>query len=366
MGLGEHLEELRRRVAWSLGALVPVFMVLFYYSKQLLELVLRPMRAALLAEGLPGQIQATGVVETFLAATIVAAIGTLVVCSPWIVWQAWRFVGPGLYGHERKFAYVLAPLSAILSACAVAFMYFVMLPVLLAFLVVFSAGVGSDAAATGAAPAGMVFPSVPVLANDPVDPKPGTLWFNSTLHELRLATAVGNTGAPGQTAPPDSGAESAPASAGETGPAPIAIWAAPMGRPTGVALQPRVSDFVSLFLTMALGFVGAFQVPVVVLLLGWIGVVDVAAMRRYRRYVVVVCAIAGAVLTPSPDPFSMMLMTVPMYGLYELGLLLLWLMPATKMTAPVEDADVPSTSSASTGPSMGAPGEPPGGPADGP
>jgi sec-independent protein translocase protein TatC len=162
--------------------------------------------------------------------------------------------------------------------------------------------------------------------------------------------------------------EAGVAAAGGTGK--VAIWAAPMGRPTGVDLKPRVSDFVSLFLTMALGFVGAFQVPVVVLLLGWIGVVDVSAMRRYRRYVVVVCAIAGAVLTPSPDPFSMMLMTVPMYGLYELGLLLLWLMPAAKMMAKADESDEESAKASPTGvrPAVGAPSpdEQPGGPADGP
>ncbi|MBL8759138.1 MAG: twin-arginine translocase subunit TatC, partial [Phycisphaerae bacterium] len=244
MGLGEHLEELRRRVAWSLAVLVPVFVGLFAYSQRLLELLLKPMREALLANGLPGQILATGAVETFLAATVVAGVGTLVVCSPWMVYQAWRFVAPGLYGHERRFAYILAPLSAVLSGCAVAFMYFVMLPVLLAFLVAYSAGVGSGASATAAVPEGVVLPMVPALDADPAAPQPGQMWFNRTLHELRLATA------------------------GEDGTG-VVVWMTAMAKPTGVVLQPRVNEWVSLFLTMALGFVGAFQMPVVVLLLGW-------------------------------------------------------------------------------------------------
>ena len=326
MGLGEHLEELRRRVAWSLAVLVPVFLGLFAYSQRLLELLLKPMREALLANGLPGQILATGAVETFLAATVVAGVGTLVVCSPWMVYQAWRFVAPGLYGHERRFAYILAPLSAVLSACAVAFMYFVMLPVLLAFLVAYSAGVGSDASATAAVPEGVVLPMVPALVADPAEPKPGQIWFNSTLHELRLATG------------------------GEEGKG-VVVWMTAMAKPTGVVLQPRVNEWVSLFLTMALGFVGAFQMPVVVLLLGWVGVVEPRSMRRYRRYVLVACAVVGAVLTPSPDPFSMMLMTLPMYGLYELGLLLLWLLPASRVAGRKDGEED---------------GEPPGGPADGP
>ena len=54
-------------------------------------------------------------------------------------------------------------------------------------------------------------------------------------------------------------------------------------------------------------------------------------LRKYWRHVAAVCCILGALLTPSPDPFSMMLLTVPLYGLYELGLLLLKILPASKV-----------------------------------
>ena len=79
-------------------------------------------------------------------------------------------------------------------------------------------------------------------------------------------------------------------------------------------------------LNLALAFGIGFQTPVVVLLLGWAGIVDRKTLAKYRRYAVAISAVAGAILTPA-DPLSMMLLAIPLYVLFELGMLLLVVFP---------------------------------------
>lgn len=81
----------------------------------------------------------------------------------------------------------------------------------------------------------------------------------------------------------------------------------------------RISTYIS-FLTNLLLVIGlAFQTPLVVFVLSKIGILTPAIMSRYRRHAVVVIAVLAAVLTPTPDPFTMFMVAVPMYLLYELG-----------------------------------------------
>ena len=71
----------------------------------------------------------------------------------------------------------------------------------------------------------------------------------------------------------------------------------------------------------------AFQMPLVILLLGWVGIVRIETLRTKRKYALFICGVIGAVITP-PDALSMLMMLVPLYGLYELGIILLVLAPA--------------------------------------
>src|SRR5262249_40546849 len=142
---------------------------------------------------------------------------------------------------------------------AVLFMYYVMMPVLLLFLVNFGVNIGMGEVKSAEPPPGTVFPVFPVLETDPVSPKLGEAWVNRGVMELRIFMAP-----PGVTQP----------ASGSAGAAPVGqVYAAPLARSAGIVVQPRVVEFVNLFLTMALGFVVSFQTPVVVLLLGWIGVI---------------------------------------------------------------------------------------------
>lgn len=385
MGLGEHLEELRSRVIRAAIVVVPVFVGIFYYGTDLLKIVIRPMKDALLAAGQSANLISTGAVETFSSVMMLSAVATLVVCGPWIVYQAWAFVSPGLYLHERRFAYILAPLSSVLSIVAVLFMYYVMMPVLLFFLINYPGGVTMDVRSSPA-PSGIVLPVIPVLKADPDQPTAGQFWVNQEVMQLRLALPV-----PSTSASPATAAAGAPASAegASTVPPPTALAAEPkveiyaisLAKSAGIVVQPQVANFVGLFLTMALGFVAAFQVPVIVLLLGWVGILKVATMSRFRKHVIAASAVLGAILTPSPDPFSMLLMSVPLYLLFELGMLLLWLLPVSRIAGDKTEPDAeddsekpdnaastqPPTSAGTAAPSASEPAsEPPGGPADGP
>jgi sec-independent protein translocase protein TatC len=85
-------------------------------------------------------------------------------------------------------------------------------------------------------------------------------------------------------------------------------------------------DFVARMM-LALGIV--FQTPIFIYFLSSIGLVDTQRLSRWRPFVIVICAIVAAVITPTPDPFNQALVAIPMYLLYEVGILL------SRITGPV-------------------------------
>jgi sec-independent protein translocase protein TatC len=85
---------------------------------------------------------------------------------------------------------------------------------------------------------------------------------------------------------------------------------------------PRASEYVSFVTTFILGVGLVFEMPIIIFALTRIGLVSRSWLAKQRRYVVLFVFIAGAIITPTPDPFNQTLVAVPMYLLFELGLLL--------------------------------------------
>lgn len=327
MSFGEHLEELRRRLIYALLTLVPIFILCLAFGTTLMEVILRPVQAQLRAAQLPVMLQATGPMETFSAWVKVAFAVTLVVGVPMAMYQLWRFVAPGLYAHERRFARFLVPLSMSLSALGLVFLYFVLLPAILAFVLHFGAGVGRPHITVAEPPAGIVLPAFPVLAADPPNPAPGEMWFNEALQELRINTAVPR--ADGSVPPPQ-------------------IRGTPMTRAAGIAQQFRISQYLSTVFNLSLAVAIGFQMPVAVLLLGWAGIVDAEMLSRNRRYAILICMVAAALLTP-PDPLSLILLSVPLWLLYELGLLMLKMLPPSRVAQGIRARPAPQREPADAG-----------------
>jgi sec-independent protein translocase protein TatC len=304
MPLGDHLEELRARVILSLAGMVVVLIPCLLLARPLLGALIAPVQRALLAKGQPPALQATGVLETFGSYMYLAIVSAILLGSPWILWQLWRFVAPGLYRSERRFAYLLAPMSVFMTTSACLFMYFVMLPVVLAFFIGFGTSVGQPSVTIAPLPEGVVLAQTPPqLAADPEQPQPGTMWINTSLRQWRIAIQR-----QGQ----------------------VEIMAIPLAKAAGIVQQYRISEYVRLILHLALAFSIAFQTPVVVLLLSWAGLIDPVRLGKYRKYAVMIAAILAAILTPA-DPISMTLLAIPLYGLYELGLVLARVMPADRV-----------------------------------
>jgi sec-independent protein translocase protein TatC len=94
------------------------------------------------------------------------------------------------------------------------------------------------------------------------------------------------------------------------------------GDSVGVASQWTLQKYISFVTILMLVFGLAFQTPIAVFILVRTGLVAIKTLRSYRKYVILGLAFVSAVATPSPDPFSMLALLIPLYGLYELGILL--------------------------------------------
>jgi Sec-independent protein secretion pathway component TatC len=304
MGLGDHLEDLRRRVGFALLGLVPIVVLALTFSGPLLDIIVHPLQQQLLKLGHGDALIVTAPLEQFTTYFNIAVIASLVVGAPWIVYQLWRFVAPGLYAHERRFAHVLAPLSIGLSIAGVLLFYYAFLPVSMYML--FGWIDRRDAEPPPAAlPAGVALLRAPVLETDPIDTQPGDIWYHGPKRQLRLAVTAGDA-----TTRPE-------------------VVVSRFHKPGMIEVQPKLDEYVSIFMTMMLVFAAAFQLPVVILLLGWVGIVTRQWLAKFRKYAFAGSVVLCAVISPTGDPISLAILQIPVYLLYELGIILLWLLPAS-------------------------------------
>jgi sec-independent protein translocase protein TatC len=126
-----HLVELRDRLIRCLIAIVVVFLCLFPWASEIYNLLASPMLAAL-PKG--GQMIATEVVSPFFVPVKVTMMVAFLIALPYVFFQIWAFVAPGLYAHEKKLVWPLVVASTILFLCGMAFAYFLVFPVVFGFI----------------------------------------------------------------------------------------------------------------------------------------------------------------------------------------------------------------------------------------
>lgn len=126
-----HLVELRNRLIRALLSVGIVFLCLFPWAKELYALLAQPLLASL-PKG--GQMIATDVVGVFLVPMEVALMVAFLIALPYVLYQVWAFVAPGLYAHEKRLALPLVSASVILFFIGMAFAYFLVFPTVFGFM----------------------------------------------------------------------------------------------------------------------------------------------------------------------------------------------------------------------------------------
>lgn len=126
-----HLMELRDRVLRCLIAIAVVFFCLFPWAKELYTLLAQPL-LAVLPQG--GQMIATDVVGVFLVPVKVTGMVSIMIVMPYLLFQLWAFVAPGLYAHEKRLVVPLVATSSLLFLAGMSFAYFLVFPVVFKFM----------------------------------------------------------------------------------------------------------------------------------------------------------------------------------------------------------------------------------------
>lgn len=141
LSLGDHLEELRRRVIYSLVFFVLSIIICFVFQDYLMKIVCQPHFKAMESLNLPDSLKYLKYPEKFLSYFKVTIVAAVILTLPFILWQLWGFISAGLYRHEKKHVLAFAPISLILFVLGILFGYYYLIPITLRFF----AGYGNEA-----------------------------------------------------------------------------------------------------------------------------------------------------------------------------------------------------------------------------
>lgn len=246
MTLGEHLEELRKRLFWALLGLGLAMCITLPCGKYILRLLAYPYKQMMIDAGLEPDLTVLTLVGGITVYIRVALVSGLVLASPWVFHQLWQFIAAGLYSKEKRYVHYAVPCSAGLFLIGAAFFLFVVSNQMFKFFI----------------------------------------WFNTVFLE-------------------------------------------------NVEMVITFDKYITLVCLMMLVFGVAFQTPLAVLLLAKMGLVTTKTLNRYRKHVIVGMLILAALFT-SPSPVDQVLLAVPMWLLYEMGVLLAYFLVERKREEEVE------------------------------
>jgi sec-independent protein translocase protein TatC len=134
-GFLSHLIELRQRLVRAAASILIVFAALSPFMRQIFDFVSRPMMAAL-PQG--SKLLATGVIAPFMVPLKITLFVSLLVALPYVLYQVWAFVAPGLYQHEKRLAVPVIVSSVLMFFAGIAYCYFVVFRVVFRFITRFA------------------------------------------------------------------------------------------------------------------------------------------------------------------------------------------------------------------------------------
>ena len=238
MPLLDHLIELRQRLMISLGSVLILFFLCYYFSENLYGFLVQPLAQIMEETGRDRRLIFTALHEAFFTYIKVSFFTAIFLAFPFVAVQVWMFVAPGLYKHEKLAFLPFLIATPILFFSGGALVYYYVLPVAWEFFLGFESVGG-----------------------------PNTL---------------------------------------------------------PIQLEAKVNEYLSLVMQLIFAFGLCFELPVVLTLLGRVGIITSKGMAQKRKYAIVLAFIAAAILTP-PDPISQIGLALPTILLYELSILSVWL-----------------------------------------
>lgn len=295
MPLGDHLEELRRRLLLSIVGFAVALGVCLVFGKEVLAIFCRPLLLVMQEYEVNPMLFMGNLSDGFMVYLKISMIGALVIASPWIVWQLWLFVAAGLYPNERKTVTRYVPLSLALLVGGELFVYFLVLPWTIQFFMAFSISIPlPDMGASVVAPTTQAtqFVQIPEVAGDPANAPVGGMWIDTTQQRLKMMIAPGK------------------------------IRVIPFGPENLVSPQILLTEYIDLVLGMLVVFGLSFQMPLVILALCVVGILEPDQLRGMRKFVYFIMAIVAAVITPGDVITASVALTIPLCLLFELGILL--------------------------------------------
>ncbi|HEY1686075.1 MAG TPA: twin-arginine translocase subunit TatC [Tepidisphaeraceae bacterium] len=304
MSIGDHLEDLRRRLLLGIIGFVIAFVGCCLCGEQVIAIFCRPLLIAMRNANVNTQIVYTEISEPFMVYMEISMISALAIASPWILYQLWQFIAAGLYPRERKYVTKYLPLSVTLLIGGMVFLYFVVLPISMEFFLKFSSELPlrmpSEAVQVTQIPNSQPVVKLPFYIGDPPHPQEGQMWIDATQHRVKFYFDG-------------------------------AARVMPFGSDNLATPMITMSEYIDMVVQMLLAFGIAFQLPLVVMALVRIGIVEMMTLRRMRRIVYFGMVILAAMIIPDVVT-GMFALLLPLILLYEFGI---WL---AGRTPPVADA----------------------------
>ena len=314
MSFGEHLDDLRSRLLKAIYGLLVGFIVCLYFGGEILSFLAEPLIIALKWSGQKPQLFAGTLPESFITYIKVSLFAGLFVSCPWVFYQLWVFIAAGLYPRERKYVHRIIPFSAVLFILGGAFFVFIVAPISCSFFIRFMAHYPMPKIKSNPVYKWLL-PAITgeEESKDETSDEELSPVENVTLAILDYLVAEGNL--------TEEKAEEYRQQI---------IDAKEEEEESFVKPWFTLQKYISLIMVLGLAFGLAFQMPLVVFFLGRMQFVQLATFKANRKFVIFGLVIVAALMTP-PDVISQVALVVPMYLLYELGILMVWIWPGKRV-----------------------------------